>query len=231
MGNKILIVDDDVDFINMLELILRSKGYSVFSANNGLECLQRAYEIHPDLILLDIMMPDMDGFEACRRLREMTETPVMMLTAKSSEIDISRGFFMGADDYLKKPFSQAELVARMNALLRRHHLESFAQQDVLYDDGLLFLDHQSHTAILNGSSLGLSPREFRILDVLITNIGHIVTHREILCQVWGKPYENDRNLIPPYIFNLRKKLTTDHHQYIRTEWGEGYWFCPPENSE
>jgi DNA-binding response OmpR family regulator len=95
----------------------------------------------------------------------------------------------------------------------------------------LFLDHQSHTATLKGRSLGLSPREFWILDVLINHTGHVVSHREILCQAWGKPYENDRNLIPPYIFNLRKKLATDHHQYIRTEWGEGYWFCPPENNE
>ena len=231
MGNKILVVDDDVDFVSMLELILPQKGYSFYSANNGPQCLRMAYEIHPDLILLDIMMPEMDGFETCRLLREMTETPVLMLTAKSSDVDVSRGFQMGADDYLRKPFCQAELLARMNALLRRHHLDSRSEKDVLYNDGTLILDHKTHSVILNSEPLCLSPLEYKILVVLITNLGHVVSHREILCHVWGKPYENDRNLIPPYIFNLRKKLETDHHQYIRTEWGEGYWFCPLENKD
>jgi DNA-binding response OmpR family regulator len=231
MGNKILVVDDDVDFVSMLELLLPQKGYSFYSANNGPQCLRLAYDIHPDLILLDIMMPEMDGFETCRLLREMTETPVLMLTAKSSEGDVSLGFQVGADDYLRKPFCLAELLARINALLRRHNIESRTEVDNIYNDGTLMLDHQTHSVSLNGESICLSPREFKILTVLIANIGHVVTHREILCHVWGKPYENDRNLIPTYICYLRKKLNTDHHQYIRTEWGEGYWFCPSESKE
>ena len=145
-----------------------------------------AYEIHPDLILLDIMMPEMDGFETCRLLREMTETPVLMLTAKSSDVDVSRGFQVGADDYLRKPFCQAELLARMNALLRRHHLDARSEKDNLYNDGTLILDYESHNVILNGEPLGLSSIEYKILSVLIANIGHVVTHREILCHVWGK---------------------------------------------
>lgn len=228
MGNRVLIVDDDVDFIDMLKLILCPKGYSVYAAFDGLQSLKIAYDIHPDLILLDIMMPEMDGFETCRRLRDMTEIPVLMLTAKSSDSDIACGFQVGADDYLRKPFSQAELLARINALLRRHHLDASPIKNNRYNDGKLTLDHENQLVELNGKQLQLSPREYKILDVLINNIGHVVSHHEILIRVWGKPYENDRSLIPPHIFSLRKKLSTDHHQYIRTEWGEGYWFCPLE---
>ena len=225
---KILVIDDDADLIKMLKISLEKEGYTVFSAHNGVEGIKAAFEIRPHLIILDLMMPQMDGYEACSRLREMTNIPILLLTSRTQKDDIVRGFREGADDYVTKPFSQKELKARVRALLRRNGYEEELIRK--YNDEVLDINLETQKALLDGAPLELTTTEFNVLACLVAHSGQVVPYREIIRSVWGNNYGNAPPIVQTYIAYLRKKLkqNSHNHQYIRTQWGKGYWFAAKE---
>ena len=226
--SRILVIDDDPDVTALLSMILKPHGFVVYEAHNGKDGLKNAYELHPDLIILDVMMPEISGWEVCSRLRELTDVPILMLTARSAESDLLRGFLAGADDYVKKPFSKAELEARVQALLRRNHKRNTSTDINQYTDQTLQINLETQVVKLDGKILDLSATEFNLLACLVRNMGKTMTHNQILREVWGQEYGNLSSKLNLYIFYLRKKLKNAHqsHEYIHTQWGRGYSFVP-----
>ena len=227
-GSRILVIDDDADIARLLTAILKPQGFVVYHACDGKEGLKNAYELHPDLIILDVMMPGIDGWDVCARLRELTNVPILMLTARSAESDMLRGFVLGADDYIKKPFSKAELEARIRALLRRKKSHNGNSDISHYTDKLLNIDLETQAVELDGRALDLSATEYSLLACLVRNMGRTVTHGQLLREVWGCEYGNLSTSLTLYICYLRKKLEASQHdhKYIHTQWGRGYCFVP-----
>jgi DNA-binding response OmpR family regulator len=228
VGARILVIDDDPDIAKLISVILQPQGFSVYPASDGKVGLKNAYELHPDLVILDVMMPGLDGWDVCTRLRELSDVPILMLTARAAEADLVRGFILGADDYLKKPFSKAELEVRIRALLRRQRNHNGSSDNYHYADKVLNIDLETHTVELNGQVLDLSVTEYNLLACLVRNIGKTVTHQQILREVWGSEYENVATTLTLYIHHLRKKLQIPlhNHKYLHTRWGQGYCFVP-----
>ena len=228
-GFRILVIDDDPEIAKLLTTILRPQGFTVYQAYEGKEGLKNAYELHPDLIILDVMMPCIDGWDVCARLRELTDVPILMLTARTTEADVVRGFMSGADDYMKKPFSKVELEARIRALLRRktRHSGGTSSGTDHYTDRLLNINLETQAVELEGRILDLSATEYSLLACLVRNMGRTVTHSQLLREVWGSEY-GDISALTLYIYYLRKKLedSQHNHQYIHTQWGRGYCFMP-----
>jgi two-component system KDP operon response regulator KdpE len=230
VGSRILIIDDDPDIAKLLTALLKPQGFVVYQACDGREGLKSAYELHPDLIILDVMMPIMDGWDVCTRLRELTDAPILMLTARSAESDMLRSFTLGADDFMSKPFSRAELEARVRALLRRkkNHNGNGSSEVSHYTDKVLHINLETQTVELHGKALDLSATEYSLLACLVRNMGKTVTHNQLLREVWGCDYGNLSTSLTLYICYLRKKLqhSRHNHQYIHTQWGRGYYFVP-----
>jgi len=227
-GSRILVIDDDADIAKLLTAILKPLGFVVYHGCDGKEGLKNAYELHPDLIILDVMMPGIDGWDVCARLRELTDVPILMLTARSAESDMLRGFVLGADDYMKKPFSKAELEARVRALLRRKKNHNGSSDINHYTDKVLSIDLETQAVELDGNVLDLSATEYSLLACLVRNMGRTVTHGQLLREVWGCEYGNLSTTLTLYICYLRKKLEVSQHdhKYIHTQWGRGYCFVP-----
>jgi two-component system, OmpR family, KDP operon response regulator KdpE len=222
----ILVVDDEPRIISFMRMNLEIEGCRVISAANGREALERAREDLPDLILLDIMMPIMDGFEVLRRLREFSSVPVIVLTAKDDEDDRIRGLELGADDYIGKPFSQRELISRIRAVLRRHQIQpSLIQTSVQVDDRLV-IDFGKREVLVEGKPVPLRPTEYRLLYHLVQNAGWVMPHETLLAKVWGPEYRDESHYLRLYITYLRQKLEPDptNPRYIFTERGVGYRF-------
>jgi len=221
MTTKILLIDDDLTLLTLLGQYLRESDFEVVEASNGPLGLRLAYNEKPDLVLLDVMLPGMDGWEICARLRELTDLPIIMLTAKTTEQDKLRGFRIGVDDYITKPFSFAELVARIQAVLGRVRSEHKDNGYVAY--GEIVLDMNKFQATLNGKMLDLTPKEFRLLEVLVRRKGKVASDKELMREVWGQ-HGNDPALVRRYILLLRKKLETDPSNplWILTVRGFGY---------
>ncbi len=235
MKTKILLIDDDLTLLHLLSQYLRESTFDVIEASNGAIGLRLAYGEKPDLVLLDVMLPGMDGWEVCARLREMTDLPIIMLTAKTTEADKLRGFRLGVDDYITKPFSFAELVARIQAVTGRMHGEQKETGYIAYGD--ILLDMDKFKASLNGRPLELTPTEFRLLAVLVRRKGKVVSDEDLMREVWGA-YRSDPALVRRYILMLRKKLEPDptNPVCIRTARGFGYRLGtaplkPPQNDE
>jgi two-component system KDP operon response regulator KdpE len=230
IGARILVIDDDPDIGELLTTILKPQGFTVYYACDGRDGLKNAYELHPDLIILDVTMPYVDGWHVCTRLREMTDVPILMLTARSAESDVVRGFVSGADDYIKKPFHKAELEARIRALLRRktRHDGKIASEFSHYTDKLLNINLETQVVELKGRTLDLSTTEYSLLACLVRNMGRTVTHSQLLREVWGSEYGDVASTLTLYIYYLRKKIEDSQHthQYIHTQWGRGYYFMP-----
>lgn len=228
MSEKILVIDDDPSIAELINVILKPRGLSTYHAADGQEGLKQAYELQPDLIILDIMMPVHNGYEICARLRELSDVPIIMLTAKSQSSDITRGFAVGADDYVKKPFSNEELVSRIESLLRRKKSTDATKKITSYSDGHLEVEFASQKVILDGEEISLTPTEFNLLVFLIRHPNKTLTTRTILTQLWGDAYSHDKALLSLYIHQLRQKLNESEreHKYIQTQWGQGYWFNP-----
>lgn len=227
MSKKVLIIDDDLELGEIIEVILKPVEVTLFQAHSALEGLRKSYEVHPDLIILDIMMPGMDGFELCTRLRELTNAPILMLTARTCEHDVLRAFSLGVDDFVKKPFNKNELEARVRALLRRSNGQnSRGPGQIHYMDPVLDIDLFSKTVKLLGQVVDLSPKEYSLLASLVREQGRIVSHHELVNHVWGEYQANYDSIVSLYICYLRKKLKDGRygHEYIRTNWGRGYWF-------
>ena len=224
--SKILVVDDEKGLVRIIRLNLEHDGFEVVEANNGAQAMDKLRATLPDLVLLDVMMPDLDGFTVLKMIREVGSTPVIMLTAKGEENDKVRGLEMGADDYVTKPFSPRELTSRIRAVLRRG---SFADQEekgrIIVDDRLT-IDFDRHEVWVEGELVQLRPTEYRLLYHLVQNAGWVLTHDQILSKVWGYEYENEPHYVRLYINYLRKKLEKDpaNPRYILTERGVGYRF-------
>ncbi|MEA3377622.1 MAG: response regulator transcription factor [Chloroflexota bacterium] len=227
MATRIMIVEDDEALIRMLATHLEGKGFEVVSATRGREALRLAFEKHPALILLDVMMPGMDGWQTCERLRELSDVPIIMITAKAEETDLLKGFRLGADDYITKPFSLKELLARIHALLRRADHEGEPNGE-LYDDGYLRVDLERHQVFRAGELITLTPTEYRLLECLVENKGRVIPHQELLERVWGPEYAGATDSLALYVRYLRKKLEENPAEphYILNRWGMGYWFHP-----
>jgi DNA-binding response OmpR family regulator len=231
MEDRVLIIDDDPDIHDLVNAILKPQGIKTFDAFNGMEGLKKAYETHPDLIILDVSMPVMDGFEVCSRLRELSNVPILMLTARAQDADTLRGFNSGADDYVKKPFKRTEFEARVRALLRRKHnnLPDKAVPSSQYEDEILRIDVKKQAVFINNENIMLTPTEFALLTCLVRFQGRVVSHRELLREVWGEMYSSSNTAVALYVYYLRKKIEDGKHgghQYIHTQWGRGYWFAP-----
>jgi len=218
---RILLVDDDPTLSNLLGRFLRQSNFDLLEAPNGPAGLRMAYNERPDLVLLDVMMPGMDGWEVCARLRELSDVPVIMLTAKAAEADKLRGFQLGVDDYVTKPYSFVELVARIQAVLGRVKKER--KEDGFIAHGEIVLNMEKYQATLGGRSLVLTPTEFRLLEVLVRGKGRVVSEADLIREVWGDE-RSDPALVRRYILMLRKKLEVDPAEpvWVRTVRGFGY---------
>lgn len=222
--SKILLVDDDITLTRFLTEFLTGDGFDIVVANNGQEALKTAYREHPDLVVLDVMMPGMDGWEVTARLREMSETPIILLTAKSSENDKLRGFKLGIDDYVVKPFSFAELSARISAVLNRAGKPSEGSQKIAFGEYTLDKDRRE---VLRGSQVvSLTPTEYRLLETLAQYGGRTISEVELIKEVWGTYKEEETAAVRRYIFLLRQKIEADPSspRYIVTVRGFGYRF-------
>jgi DNA-binding response OmpR family regulator len=223
MSETILIIDDKKEMTWLLQRGLEEEGYQVAIAYDGKEGLRRAFDLRPDLILLDIMMPEMNGWDMLRRLREFSDVPVIMISALSEEDDKVQGFDFGADDYLTKPFGMRELKARVRAALRRAAL-SPAQPGDLLRFGDLVIDAAARTVTIQGTPVDLSPTEYKLLLCLAYNAGRVLTYEQILEHVWGPGYDESLNNVKLYVMYLRRKIEPDPKNpvYIQTQRGVGY---------
>jgi DNA-binding response OmpR family regulator len=222
---RILVVDDEERMVRFIRLNLEHDGFQVVEAYNGTKAIDKVRSNLPDLILLDVMMPDMDGFEVLRIIREVSNVPVIMLTAKGEEDDRVRGLELGADDYITKPFSPRELVSRVRAVLRRTDSASSIHGLIDVDDRLK-LDFDRREVWVDGELVKLRPTEYRLLYHLVQNAGWVVSHDQLLAKVWGYEYRDEPHYVRLYINYLRKKLEEDpsNPKYILTERGVGYRF-------
>ena len=221
-----LVVDDEPYLVDLVRLNLDAEGYHVLTAANGQEALERLKAGLPDVVILDVMMPEMDGFETLARIREVSSVPVIMLTVRAEESDRIRGLEIGADDYLTKPFSPRELTTRVKALLRRSFTPAPARKTRIEVDADLTIDFDKGEVLARGRKVTLRPTEYRLLYHLVTNAGRLMTHETLLSKVWGAEYRDEGHYLRLYITYLRQKLERDpaHPVYILTERGMGYRF-------
>jgi len=228
--STVLVVDDNVQNLELLVEYLRGlEGVETVSAMDGLEALERVRQCSPDLILLDIMMPRMSGFEVCRRLRAISDVPILMLTVRGEEMERLKGLELGADDYIVKPFSPLELVARTRAVLRRFQISPLSACSRIIIDEELTVDLDNREVIVRGQQVKLTPTECRILSQLVANAGRVVTQKSLLAKVWGWESDDDTLMLKVHIARLRQKLGDDAHnpRYVFTERGLGYRLVRP----
>jgi two-component system KDP operon response regulator KdpE len=229
----ILVVDDEPRMRRFMQMNLDLEGYRVIEAGNGLEAVNRVREDLPDLVLLDVMMPEMDGFEALRLIRQTSSVPVIMLTVKGEEDDRVRGLELGADDYVTKPFSPRELASRIKAVLRRTEMPAPVEQSIIKVDDHLQIDFNRRQVIVDGKEIKLRPTEYRLLYHLVNNAGWTLPHETLLAKVWGHEYRDETHYLRLYITYLRQKIEEDpaNPKYILTERGLGYRFVDFKKAE
>lgn len=221
----ILVVDDDNGLRELIRINLEHEGYGVIQAANGVQCLTSVRELRPDMVILDVMMPEMDGLEACGKVREFSQVPILMLTAKVQSEDVITGLDKGADDYLLKPFNMDELSARIRALLRR---VPPAYRPLSAGDEQIQIDQQKREVRVRGEVVDLTPTEYHLLLILTENAGKVVEHETLLRAVWGQEYTKDNDYLKVYIWHLRRKIEVDprNPKLLLTEWGVGYRLMP-----
>ena len=222
---KILVVDDEELLVKGIRFNLQNEGYEVISGSNGKEAVELAKAQHPDLIILDVMMPEMDGMTACSVIREFSNVPIILLTAKADDIDKLMGFDHGADDYLTKPFNILELKARIRALLRRAATAAPAAVNEL-TIGSITLDLDARNAYSNGVLADLTAKEFDVLELLAKNSNHVYSREKLLHLVWGVDYPGDVRTVDVHIRRLREKIEKNPSEpkFVHTKWGVGYYF-------
>jgi DNA-binding response OmpR family regulator len=221
----ILVVDDDQGLRELIRINLEHEGYGVIQAGNGLQCVSAVREQRPDMVILDVMMPEMDGLEACRQVREFSQLPILMLTARTQSEDVITGLDRGADDYLLKPFNVDELSARIRALLRR---VPPAYRPMSAGEGQLSIDQQKREVLVRDKIVDLTPTEYQLLLILMEHAGKVVEHETLLSAVWGQGYTRDNDYLKVYIWHLRRKIEVDprNPKLLLTEWGVGYRLMP-----
>lgn len=229
----ILAVDDEPKMTKFIRMNLELEGYRVSEAVNGMEALEKVRDELPDLVLLDVMMPDMDGFETLEHIREISNVPVIMLTVKGEEEDKVRGLELGADDYVTKPFSPRELSSRVKALLRRTDMPPPVEKTTVEIDDRLSIDFQRHEVWVEGERVKLRPTEYRLLYHLVNNAGWVMSHETLLSKVWGPEYRDEIQYLRLYVNYLRQKIEVDpaNPKYILTERGVGYRFVDYRNRD
>jgi two-component system, OmpR family, KDP operon response regulator KdpE len=228
-AKRILVAEDDPAVRDFITRNLRARSFEVLEASNGLEAMAQWEREQPHLLILDIMMPHMDGLEVCRRVREQAATPIIVLTALDAESDKVAALDLGADDYLTKPFGVEELLARVRAVLRRGQWESVPPASGIKRYGDLEIDLPGHIVRLRGDQVRLTPTEFALLEQLVVNVGKVLPHRTLLQRVWGTEYGGEAEYLRVYINRLRQKLEADpaRPRLIMTEQGVGYRFIAP----
>jgi DNA-binding response OmpR family regulator len=224
MDEIILIVDDEPRYLRLMEANLTTEGFQVLKATNGQDAVELVAEKHPDLVLLDVMMPMLDGFGACERIREFSNVPIIMVTARGNEADRVRGLDLGADDYIVKPFSATELLARVRAVLRRAKAMGSAVQQSIFNHDDLRIDFARAEVFCNNRIVYLSATEYRLLLQFAHNVGSVLTSEQLLTDVWGPEYRNDKEILWVSISRLRQKLEKDPKNpvHIVTRSGLGY---------
>lgn len=224
--NKILVVDDDPEIRDVIHVYLRNEGYHVLEAENGLQALEIVDAGSVQLIILDVMMPNLDGIKACLKIRETSNIPIIMLSAKQEDIDKIRGLSTGADDYVSKPFSPLELMARVKAQLRRQSLKERSEPDTVIQANELRIDIAQHQITVKGNRVSLTPREFAILELLASHKGQVFHADKIYESVWKEKAGYSDNTVMVHIRNIREKLEDNPREprYIKTVWGVGYKF-------
>lgn len=229
MATRVLIIEDDLNLCKLFQFTLSKVGYEVEFAHTAKTGLQRAYASNPDLIILDIMLPDMNGFEACARFREMSNVPIVMLTSLGSEENVIKGLKLGADDYIVKPVTTEELLARIRAVLRRSgraNSDSYAgNQEATFTHEQLAVNFKRREVTIEGKKVSLSPTEFDLLSLFIQNRGHLLSHEFLLRNVWGEEYLGEVDYLWYYVSSLRRKLDKPaKSNLIHNVWGMGYRF-------
>ena len=222
---KILVVDDEELLVKGIRFNLQNEGYEILTGSNGIEAVEKARENSPDLIILDVMMPEMDGMTACARIREFSNVPIILLTAKTDDMDKLMGFEHGADDYVTKPFNILELKARVRALLRRSGAKSEEAATAL-SIGSITLDLNARNAYRNGQIADLTAKEFDVIEFLMRNPNRVYSREALLDTIWAYEYRSDIRTVDVHIRRLREKLEDNpaDPQYIMTKWGVGYYF-------
>jgi len=226
MSNHILVVDDEKEIADLIELYLMNEGFKIHKCYDGISAMEEVRNQLMDLAILDVMLPDLDGFTLCRKIREEYNYPIIMLTAKIEDIDKIRGLTIGADDYITKPFNPLEVIARVKAQLRRYKSYNDAQVDSsnTFEIGGLMIDNERHECSLYGKPVALTPIEFKILWTLCENDGKVVSSESLFETVWGEEYLDCNNTVMVHIRRLREKLGEPprNPKYIKTVWGVGY---------
>lgn len=230
--SRIIVVDDEVRYVRAIQVNLEASGYEVLTASDGQQAVELVAAVAPDLMVLDIRMADVDGYEVCRRVREFSTVPIIMLTAKAREVDMLHGFDVGADDYLTKPFSAKELIARVKAVLRR---SKSPREDAIttadLECGDLVISFARHKVKVRDKEVSLTPTEFKLLQQLSLNANRVILHGDLLTKVWGPEYRDDIDYLRTYIRHLRQKIEEDPSdpRYLITTPGVGYMLsCPGE---
>lgn len=224
MPAKILIVDDEKNIVDILRFNLEKEGFETIEAYDGKEAIEKALRAKPDIILLDVMLPIFDGFTVCRKLRERIQTPIIMLTAKEEEVDKILGLEMGADDYVTKPFSPRELIARIKSNLRRSTIESSSQTpDIIYIFDLE-IDIARYEVVKSGEVIDLTAREFSLIKFLVQNAGKVFSRETLMEKIWDYEYFGDMRTVDVTVSRLREKLSKNINEYILTKRGVGYYF-------
>ena len=228
MNDKILLVDDDPSLLELIQYNLEGEGFQVMTAKDGQAGVRLFFTDRPDLVILDVAMPKLDGYQVCERIREMSDTPVIMLTARGREEDIIKGLDLGADDYLTKPFRVNELLARVRATLRRARMKPEVVETVTYSDDYLSIDLDAHRVTIEGEPVKLTAIEYKLLAFLVKHKGRLLEFRQILENVWGFEYIDDIDYLRVYIWHLRRKIEPDSKNpiYLINELNMGYRFEP-----
>jgi DNA-binding response OmpR family regulator len=226
MGKRVLVVDDDVKTVELVKMYLRRDGYDVLTAFEGIEALRLAREARPDLLVLDLMLPGIDGLTICRTLRAESDVPIIMLTAMTTEEDRLKGLDLGADDYVTKPFSPKELAARVRAVLRRLPEEALSRGPVEVKQGALKVNFLTREVTHNGRHIGLTPVEFKLLGVLVREPNRVFSREQLINRVFGGDFDGFDRTVDVHILNLRRKIEPEpaNPRYIRTVYGMGYKF-------
>ncbi len=227
MSTRVLIVEDDEEMLRLLQIDLEQKGYKAITASNGLDGLRQFQSSKPDLVVMDVALPLMDGVTLCQRIRELSNIPILMMTAHAvSEDEIARGLDMGADEYMLKPLRNIEFHARVNALMRRVGLGDMSNRPTVYEDEFLNVNLNSRRVRVDGDEIRLTPTEFKLLATFITNSGQVLTFQQLLEMVWGSEYTSEHHYPRIYVSHLRRKIEPDakNPTYIHNEYGIGYRF-------
>ncbi|HLO30159.1 MAG TPA: response regulator transcription factor [Anaerolineales bacterium] len=226
IASKVLIVDDDSELLQLVSMIFKKAGAQVVTAHDGLDGVSKFFLHHPDLIILDVMMPGHNGFDVCQRIRQVSNAPLIMLTALNKEQEMLQGLEVGADDFLSKPFNPEILLARARTVMRRTQRSNGDTAPFNYNDGYLSIDIDKHEVLIHSKRIKLTPIEFRLLVYLARNGGKLLTFEKILANVWGDEYQGNMDHVHVYISHLRRKIEEDtkNPRYILTIHGMGYIF-------